>query len=686
MIKMKFKYLTPIFLLCCLTLSVTNAQPLTKSSLDKLLSAADEALAANNQYAALEKYEEAYKEDRDLETMKKVADLHYALRDYEKAEKWFGRIVNKKSRKTPNPYLPEARYTHGHLLKLNGNYIDAIATLQVYIAEAEDPIKIARAKKAIEGAKMAKEMDAVSGLTVENAGKNINSKNSEYSPLYFNENEIYYTSLLSDDVVVLDGKAEEVFVKLYKSTKGEKGWGKGTQVGPETIHREGYHIGNFTFSKDKNTIYFTRQLLDGNLLASSQIYSSTRDGDGWNPAQPMAGINGAGDYVVKQPAIGELYGNDVMFFVSDMEGGYGGFDLYYATKTGEGYTNPVNLGDVINSDQDEETPFYLDGTLYLSSNGHPGIGGYDVFKSNWDGANWSSPENMGKPFNTQVDDLYFSTDKEGLNSLIISNRIGNRSVKSETCCDDIWTITKEEVVVDLLTTITSEGQPLPGASVQLVEMVNNTPGVTNEKTKEEESAFPFPLKREMAYIVIASKEGFYSDTIAFNTTGIEKSITITNGIELKKIPPPPPPPPVEEYEEYTINEAIRLNNIYYDYDDDKILTDAEDDLSIIFDLLNQYGDMVIELSSHTDSRGITGYNQKLSQRRAESAKSWLLAKGIAPERINAVGYGEELILNRCTNGVKCSDDEHRFNRRTEFKIISGPTTIKIKKTRLRKKG
>ena len=102
--------------------------------------------------------------------------------------------------------------------------------------------------------------------------------------------------------------------------------------------------------------------------------------------------------------------------------------------------------------------------------------------------------------------------------------------------------------------------------------------------------------------------------------------------------------------------------------------------------MNQYSDLVIELGSHTDSRGVTGYNQKLSQRRAESAKNWLIGKGIVGERIQPVGYGESKILNKCVNGVKCTDDEHRFNRRTEFKIVAGPTTIQIKKTRLRKKS
>ena len=129
----------------------------------------------------------------------------------------------------------------------------------------------------------------------------------------------------------------------------------------------------------------------------------------------------------------------------------------------------------------------------------------------------------------------------------------------------------------------------------------------------------------------------------------------------------------------TINEPIRLDNIYYDLDDDKILLDAEKDLNVLYDLLNKYPDMVIELSSHTDAQGRSSYNEGLSQRRAESAKRWLVERGVSKKRIKPVGYGETYIINHCKNGVKCSDDEHRQNRRTEFKILEGPQTIEITK-------
>jgi outer membrane protein OmpA-like peptidoglycan-associated protein len=122
-----------------------------------------------------------------------------------------------------------------------------------------------------------------------------------------------------------------------------------------------------------------------------------------------------------------------------------------------------------------------------------------------------------------------------------------------------------------------------------------------------------------------------------------------------------------------------LNKIYYDFDKWDILPEAEIDLNIIKDLMDQYPDMVIELSSHTDIRGPARYNQNLSQQRAQSAKDWLVQRGIVENRIQAVGYGEERIANQCKQGTRCSEEDHRFNRRTEFKIIEGPTEIQITK-------
>lgn len=670
-----------VFLLTFCFCGSLFAQPITVSSRDKMLSTAEEQEELQNFYSALEWYEKAYEDEKTLDLAYKIAVLSMELRDYRSAERSYKRIVRKRNtRKRPNTFMPDIRIPYAQVLKINEKYEDAKEQLLLYIAEGEDPDKIKQAKDELAGVEYAMEMDVLPGVTVEHGGKKMNSKYSEYSPVMIG-NQMFFTGIRSNEIVEMDDKGKDkAFSKVFVSTKGDKGYGEPTQVGEDNISREGFHIGNMTMTKDGRKMYFTRALLDGNILSESKLYVSEKSGEGWNPAKEVEGING--DYIVSQPAMGELFGREVLYFASDMDGGYGGFDLYYATRTGDGFAPPVNLGDVVNTIADEETPYYVDGTLYFSSTGHTGIGGFDIFESTWNGTNWSEPANMGKPYNSSVDDLYFTIDADRLNGALVSNRDGTRSVRSKTCCNDIFIVSKEEVVLDLLAKVSADGKPLTGATMKLVEVVNTDNNLVDSRTKPKSSDFSFPLEKEKAYKIVVTREGYYPDSTEFNTVGLEQSTTIEKMVSLKALPPPPPPEPEVEV---SVEEPIRLSNIYYDLDDDKILPDAEKDLSYIKELMETYADMVIELSSHTDSQGGSIYNKKLSQRRAESAKNWLVERGVAEERIQAVGYGERKILNQCTNGVQCTDEEHRFNRRTEFQIISGPTTIKVKKSLIKKK-
>jgi peptidoglycan-associated lipoprotein len=288
---------------------------------------------------------------------------------------------------------------------------------------------------------------------------------------------------------------------------------------------------------------------------------------------------------------------------------------------------------------------------------------------------------MGKPYNSPVDDLYFTLDDTGYKGFVVSNREGGRSVKSKTCCDDIWTIDIAEVILDLQAkTFADKKTPLEGVTLELVSVQDGSMGETAKKTNPSANNFAFTLAEEMAYMVIASKQGYKSDTIRFNTVGLKVSTTIQKELNLIFIPPPPEDP----YEEYEVNEPIELGNIYYDLNRATILPEAEPDLTYLMELMNQYSDMVIELSSHTDAQGSDKFNLGLSERRAISAMEWLTKRGIAKERIKPVGYGETQIRNQCLNDVECTDDEHRYNRRTEFKILAGPTSIRIEKKRLKK--
>ncbi|HEX5626134.1 MAG TPA: OmpA family protein, partial [Saprospiraceae bacterium] len=547
------------------------------------------------------------------------------------------------------------------------------------------------AENELKGIELRANMKDNVGLEVKNAGHSINTPESQNSPASDPSGTLYFSSLEGKIVKTKDKEKEDEkakknqdasdFTKIYSSSFEEgKGWSKAAMLS-ELINREGYHSANVSFSKDGNTMFFTRAVSDGGHMEESKIYMSVRTATDWSPALEVTGVNG--DYLARHPAEGELFGTRVLLFSANIPGGKGGFDLYYANRISEGvYNAPVNLGSV-NTPGDELTPYMNEGTLFFSSDYWPGIGGFDIFKSSWNGSEWSVPENAGIPINSSADELFYKWSGSGDRAYLISNRPDpqSKSLKSKTCCDDIYFIDKRKLVIDLTTIVMDEKKkPIKGATAQLIEMAAGKDGQMQSKTNSEGNEISHLLDKDKAYKVVVSKDGYFPAELQVNTVGITTDQSMKKEVILRLLPPE------SDVEIITINEPIRLNNIYYDFDDDKILPDAEKDLMVLKGLMDKYPDLVIELSSHTDSRGDETYNEKLSQRRANSAKKWLVGKGVISARIQAKGYGEEKLLNDCTEDSDCTEEEHRFNRRSEFKIIGGPTTIEVKKEVLNKKA
>ncbi len=674
-----------------------HGQPASNFSPATLVAAGDEEILKGQYYNALGLYEKAYKEVKDRDILVRIARTNLLLRDYAKAAVQLQRVL---ARDKSNKYI-EDRFLYARALKMNGNFEDAAKEFQAYIASGTNPELKSQAELELQGIALRAGMKENVAIQVKNAGATINTAETQSSPAFDREGTLYFGSLIVDEpndgkgVKKSDGKKakpvedEEAetetvakqFSALYSSTYlGDKGWSKSSPL-PELINREGYHTSNVSFSGDGNTMYFTRVISDGGFMEESKIYLAVKTAAGWSPAIEATGVNG--DYLARHPYEGELYGSKVLFFSANIPGGKGGFDIYYAKKIGEGeFEAPINIGSV-NTTADDITPFYTEGKLYFSSEGWPSIGGFDVFVSQWNGTGWSQPENMGMPINSSADDLYYRKEQDREIGLIVSNRIaeGAKSLKSKTCCDDIYFVSKRTFSIELENLVFDEAKkPIKGATAQLIEMQAGRDGSIQSKTNSDGNDILFSLDKDKSYKVVVSKDGYFPSEIQLNTVGITQDQKLKRNFTLRRLPPE------SDIEIITINEPIRLNNIYYDFDDDKILPDAEKDLAFVKDLLDKYPDMVIELGSHTDARGNDSYNQKLSQRRAASARRWLIKRGIAEDRIVAKGYGEDVILNHCTNGEECSDEEHRFNRRTEFKIIKGPTTIEVKKEVLNKKA
>ncbi len=671
------------------TLNIVIAQPLQKYEFTKNIEVGDEKFDEGDYYNALELYKESYKEKKPLSLALRIAESYYMLKDYKHALRYLKNIAKKDKK---GMYI-DAKLLYAKCMKRLDMYQDAYDMFREYAKKTDDPDGRKEAILEIKGLEMFNSLPENLEMEFTALNKDINKGFSIYGVQKRKTNdEIFLGFFDTSSKIVMDGKSNKVKIKKKKRKRKKKGkkvnenirgqivfskrQGKDEYSKPKAldkrINRIEFHSLYPSFSRDGNRLYYTRVALEGTKVLEAKLFLTEDKGGEWSAPVELENVNG--DFMSKMSNVGEMLGQEALFFVSNMEGTLGGFDIFYSLINEDGSLEPpVNLGSKINTVDDEVTPFYSNGKLYFSTNGRPSLGGFDIYFSKWDGKEWSKAENAGKGFNSPLDDLGLSIDDNGKSGFMLSNRgyKGKKRLHNETCCNHVFKITARDLAVKLLVKVFDKDGELKNAKVELVDLSKVKPKAPETKSNFNGNDFKFLLESDKSYKAVVSREGYKTGTIKFNTAGIFDDFTVEKEITLVKAEP--------EVEIITINQPIRLNNIYYDFNDDKILPDAEDDLDKIMDLMNEYPEMVIELSSHTDVRGTTKYNQKLSQRRAESAKRYLTENGISAQRIKAVGYGESMILNRCKEGVDCTDEEHRFNRRTEFKIIKGPKEITIKK-------
>ncbi len=758
-----------LFSVILFTATIAIAQPIRGIPLSEKQNEVKKQEEATNYYYAVKWAKKVRKSlPKDQASLRNIAFGEMMMRDYPAAALAYQELLNNDKK---DQAFQEERFYFAKVLKMDGKYKEAKEQFESYAKYGTNANNVALTKIELQGIKLAGESKADPKVIVKNAGTGVNSPYSDVGAVYAgeNSNELYYSAIRSDVLIELNpdgksgGKVNSEFSQLYKSTNNGGTWSSG-QALDGAINKLGIHNAHVAISKDGNALYFSRCQLKGT-TATCDIYVSFQSGGNWTDAAKIEGGVNGDNFTSKHPALGEINGRTALFFTSNMSGGRGGYDLYYAVQQdGAKFAAPVNVGAPVNTIANEESPFHSDNTLYFSTEGHPGLGGYDVFSAKQSGVSWSGVKNLGATVNSSTDDMYYSLDKTGYKGTVVSNRSGGSSAiagKSSTCCYDIYTLdypipvdvdlevlafdekgndlsgatltliessdkdvqnnarsnffswkdlkrdvtykvmaTKngykpaefeistagisssktfkekvtlvEIVVIDLdVAIITNTGKKLTGATVTLEEIGASGPvEVTNNPRYRrtggaDKSGFSWKdLKKGTKYRITASKDQYGSASQEFTTEGVSKTIVLKEKLSLVE------PVIVSK------DRPLRLPGINFDLGKHAIRADAEPQLNKLLQLLTDFPAITkIQISAHTDAQGRDLPNQRLSQRRADSAVRYLVSKGIAPSRLVAKGYGESKLTNQCGNGVKCSDAEHEQNRRVEFSILEGPSSV-----------
>ncbi len=464
------------------------------------------------------------------------------------------------------------------------------------------------------------------------------------------------------------GNKHTSFFVSFQDRSGN--WGRPSLLDEGPINTE-YNEGAPSVNASATRLYFTRCVRSTDAEMGCRIMEANREGASWGSPREVP-LTTDSAVTVGHPAISPD-GLD-LYFSSDMPGGVGSMDIWVVRRRSEGdaFGPPENLGPVINTKGNEMFPYIReDGSLYFASDGHHGMGGLDLFRSLPTPEGWSEPENLGVPINSPGDDfgIVFKPGEE--KGFFSSNRSGSRggySLYSFYLAPVLFTI--EGMVTDA-----STGQFLPGASVQLV----GSDGSLQVRETNVQGRYRFDqgvVREHTSYELLVSKEKYFSLRESVSTVGLEASQDFVLDFALELIPETP----------------IELPEILYEFARWELQPQFKDSLNGLVRTMEDNPTIVIELASHTDTRGGYEYNDTLSQRRAQTVVDYLIAQGIDPARMEAVGYGKrsprEISQDMEREGFffeagtvltesfinSLPDEEHRevahqLNRRTEFRVI-----------------
>ena len=580
------------------------------------------------------------------------------------------RLINSTA-KAVSGYMNALRYDYpdsilylrlGQMQQKNGRYADAIKNYDAYLQY--DPTSVL-AFNGVEGSQKALEWKKNPTRYVVKRMDKFNSRRGEFSPMLLGPDydQLYFASSRSKDkdqkISAITGQNNNNFYVIKKDEQGN--W-----LQPEELEDEvntEFDEGTPSFSPDGNTMYYTycTQAPEGDRTA--EIYMSSRSSAKWGKGTKVEILKDSVT-ALAHPSVSP--DGRWLYFVSDAVGGQGGKDIFRARINGNDFGPMENLGPEINTPGDEVFPYVRDSvTLYFASNGHPGMGGLDIFRATLDSTEHWHVENMRSPINSNGDDFGITFEGVHERGFFSSNRNDARGYDHLYSFElPIITVKIEGIVFDV------DEVPIEGATVRIVGRDGLNAKVLTMKNGEYE----VELERDIRYVMMASARGFLNQNFELKTGAEEKNETYIVDFYLSPITKP-----------------VVIENIFYDFDKATLRPESKAALDEMIKMLNDNPNVTIELGAHTDRKGTDKYNEGLAQRRAQSVVDYLIEGGIAPDRLEAKGYGESVpkVINKkmarehdfLHEGDTLSapfiekltpeqqEIADQINRRTEFKVL-----------------
>tara|TARA_R110000744_G_scaffold47436_1_gene104462 strand:+ start:3042 stop:5252 length:2211 start_codon:yes stop_codon:yes gene_type:complete len=680
---------------------------------------------------AIALYEAALPTHKSSKLITNLADSYYHTFDLNAAARWYRYLISNYGDTVSEEYY----FKLNQSLKAIGEYEEAVTVLFDYYTKEGETDNLNQLKQATIY------LDNVKAIgdrfTIENSA--LNTITSEFGAMQIG-NELWYTATHKKSTSKTYRWNNEHYLDIYTHPLDKQMLGDSLSSEVSKAINTRLHEGPFTISPDGNTLYFTRnnfkngkRKTDDKKISNLKIYSANLVDGEWKNIVELP-FN-SDDFSNEHPTLNS--DGSKLYFSSDRPGGFGSFDIYEVTiQQDNTFGIPVNLGAIINTDKKEQFPFMSsDGSLYFSSNGHPGFGLLDVFVSENKNGIFQQPDNLGLPINSGYDDFSYNLNTDIKTGYFASNRPSGKG------SDDIYsfTVTKELVIEDCKQFITgiitdrTTTLPLSDAIITLVDTENKL--VSTSKSKEN-GAFEFEVHCETTYSIKAEKKGYEgisrniitnnernatkdASMNLFSITEKEKAEALvvlkkleeeklrTKQLAIKKLEEnkkaqiqlvQQEAQEKERIEKVRIAEKVKseqtlakkitdalatetalvkesgrtiiqTEEIHFDYSLWYLRRESRERLKTVIDVMKNNPGIIIEIGTHTDIRGNSGYNKDLSQKRADSAKEFLVKNGIASDRIVSKGYGESKPIVVCPTEDACSEEDHEWNRRCEFVVV-----------------